>query len=67
MSENLKRILREEIESYEASLMTTPHLSKIHHAEVALLALLEEGVRPVILDKPGAPQASAAGRPLSDP
>ncbi len=28
-------------------LFTTPHLSRIHHAEAALLALLEEEDRPV--------------------
>lgn len=46
MSETLKRVLREDIACHEASLFTTPHLSRIHHAEVALLALLEEEVRP---------------------
>lgn len=42
MSENMKRLLREDIACHEASLFTTPHLSRIHHAEAALLALLEE-------------------------
>lgn len=42
MSESLKKALRADIACYEASLSTTPHLSRIHHAEVALLALLEE-------------------------
>ncbi len=46
MSENLKKALRADIACYEASMMTTPHLSRIHHAEAALLALLEEKVRP---------------------
>jgi hypothetical protein len=42
MNENLKRLLREDIECWESSMSTTPHLSRIHHAEVALLKLLEE-------------------------
>lgn len=42
MSESLKKALRADIAGYESSLMTTPHLSRIRHAEAALLALLEE-------------------------
>lgn len=42
MSENLKRILREEIACHDAQLFTTPHLSRIRHAQEGLLALLEE-------------------------
>lgn len=38
----LKEALRADIFSYESALSTTPFLSKIYHAEVALLALLEE-------------------------
>ncbi len=49
MSESLKKALRADIACYEASLSTTPHLSKIHHAEVALLALLEEKNHPAAL------------------
>jgi len=53
MSESLKRALRADIACHEASLFTTPHLSRIHHAEVALLALLEERSHPaaVIADE----------------
>jgi hypothetical protein len=59
MSESLKKALRADIACHEASLMTTPHLSRIHHAEVALLALLEEKVHHVVIvdehvDKPHA-------------
>ena len=46
MSESLKKALRADIACHEASLFTTPHLSRIHHAEVALLALLEETSSP---------------------
>lgn len=42
MSKSLMEALRADIACHEASLFTTPHLSRIHHAEVALLALLEE-------------------------
>ncbi len=42
MNDTLRRILREEIDAYDESPgPTTPHLSRIHHAEVALLRLLE--------------------------
>jgi hypothetical protein len=55
MSESLKKALRADIACHEASLFTTPHLSRIHHAEVALLALLEEKSHPapVTLDDDG--------------
>ena len=46
MSENLKRILREEIACHDAQLFTTPHLSRIRHAQAGLLALLEEPNNP---------------------
>lgn len=46
MNETLKRLLRDEIACYDAMLSTTPHLSRIHHAEAALLALLEETTSP---------------------
>jgi hypothetical protein len=46
MNETLKKALRDDIACHEASLSTTPHLGRVHHAEVALLALLEEKARP---------------------
>ncbi len=46
MSESLRRILREEIACHDAMPSTTQHLSRIRHAEAALLALLEEKERP---------------------
>ncbi len=49
MSERLKQMLREDIECYDTSMMTTPHLSRIRHAEAALLALLEEKNVPSVL------------------
>jgi hypothetical protein len=59
MSERLKQMLRDDIACYEASMMTTPHLSRIRHAEVALLALLEEPYPHLVVldeaDKPDKP------------
>lgn len=78
MTENLKRILREEIACHDAQLFTTPHLSAIRHAEAGLLALLEEPNNPAArapfpllideTDKPGPPQhLPAEGAPLHLP
>ncbi len=57
MSETLKRILREEIAAHDAHPFTTPHLSRVRHAQAALLALLEE---------PNSPAARAAFPVLID-
>lgn len=72
MSENLKRILREEIACHDAQLFTTPHLSRIRHAQAGLLALLEEPNNPAAtppfpvivdeMDRTGPPQL-APGAP----
>jgi hypothetical protein len=66
MSESLKRALRADIACHEASLFTTPHLSRIHHAEVALLALLEERSHPAAVIADGHVPADPAARSLEE-
>lgn len=55
----LKEALRADIFSYESALSTTPFLSKIYHAEVALLALLEETNHGKPADAPRYPNLAA--------
>jgi len=74
MSESLKKALRADIAYHDAAMMTTPHLSRIRNAEVALLALLEEKAHPaaageieafrrsMVIDEMDGPR-----RPLADP
>ena len=40
--QSLKRLLQQEVDSHDAMLSSTPHLSEIRHAAARLLALLEE-------------------------
>lgn len=53
--ESLKRLLREEVESHDSALFSTPHLSKIRHAAAHLLALLEEGSHRAAPEEPCPP------------